>query len=75
MNELSGIVAVITSVLGATWYLSAKLATIQVQIAELQAKDEKHASKESYETVARAVQALHARLKRLEEHIHNPQVH
>lgn len=75
MTDLNGIVAIISCVLGATWFLSAKLATIQTQISELQAKDATHASKESYETVAKAVQALHSRLKRLEEHIHNPQVH
>lgn len=70
MNNLSGIVAIITSVLGATWYLSAQLATIRIQINELQAKDSTHASKESYDTLARAVQVLHSRLKRLEEHVH-----
>lgn len=66
MNNLSGIVAIITSVLGATWYLSAQLATIRTQIADLQVQDGKHASKESYETLLVAIKTLHNRVRALE---------
>lgn len=66
MNDFNGIVAIITSVLGATWYLSGKLSKLETKVEELQAQDTKHASKESYETLIGAVKALHARVLKLE---------